>query len=538
LASLGTLIAQRGWDPSWLASTSHLTPEQFGSGLQLALRLAEFDIRMGISFEAARRLGPEQLRLSGELAYRLATEGCDPTVALTKACPFAAKYSSGIDQFRENLNRIAVLERLYRDQGLRRLGEFHVIEDYDVEGLTSFHVAQALDLAARLAGKGVRFSGLGSSLSTIAKASPSDDEFVAYLQQLELLETRLTECNTWNGYTCRALAIAAKSLPKERLLATVQLACRLASGWFYDKDILELVGPAISQASPDDETYRSNLEAAADSLERVRDRPGRGIGIHSLAEGLRTAATTLKPREFHAGLRLLPRLVEHGVDGSELPGIPALMMQATALQEQYSGFKVVHHPPVTHTDEYSGFDYTDHTAWVELRPVGVPIKPLLLSAITGDQLIELLKHRSWLWRFHTDEAQKQQALERIAHLLPLLDGILRRLWLVGVLESGVKLTAVYLIGSYPWVANPHDIDLFLITDDDRELVHLSSNVLAEHGFAAPELQAPLSVEIVGLQKLQNAARATGKTASRLALRRALIFGCRCLPVTICFGLPR
>lgn len=152
-----------------------------------------------------------------------------------------------------------------------------------------------------------------------------------------------------------------------------------------------------------------------------------------------------------------------------------------ALKQQHEDFEPVLHPAVTHTElewvedpVYYGSHYeartvTDHPDWIELRPVGRRITEIPLEALEATRLETLLAHRSWLWQFHADRAGRERALEQIAPVRVSLPTILDRLPRHGALEPTASLMSAYLIGSYPWVDTPADIDLFLVVNGERNV---------------------------------------------------------------------
>ncbi len=136
-----------------------------------------------------------------------------------------------------------------------------------------------------------------------------------------------------------------------------------------------------------------------------------------------------------------------------------------------------------------------------------------------------LGQRSWLWRFHLNDAGRELAMERIAALQVLLptiiDGFIRH----GVLEPTASLRSAYVIGSYPWVTNPTDIDFFLIVEGEQDYTYFSSQQLKARDIQMPELPALPALETVGHDTLLQAYDGEPvPQAKRLALRYTLLYG--------------
>lgn len=137
----------------------------------------------------------------------------------------------------------------------------------------------------------------------------------------------------------------------------------------------------------------------------------------------------------------------------------------------------------------------------------------------------LLCQRSWLWRFHLNRAGQELAMKRIAALQVLLPTIIDRFIRHGALEPTARLTSSYVIGSYPWVPNPTDIDFLFIVEGEKDFTYLSSQQLKARDIQMPELPAGPAVETVGHETLLQACHEEPvPNAKRLALRYALLYG--------------
>ena len=137
----------------------------------------------------------------------------------------------------------------------------------------------------------------------------------------------------------------------------------------------------------------------------------------------------------------------------------------------------------------------------------------------------LLEQRSWLWRFYLNKAGQKRCLERIARLQTFLPDVMNDLVRNGILQSTDDLTSIYVIGSFPWVQDPADIDLFLIVEGDFNRITFTSKELREREIQLPQMEIGPSVEIVGYETLQRANLGYSVPhARRLRLRHTVLYG--------------
>ncbi len=494
--TLATRLAERGIYPSSIlqsglsAAAKALTPEQFMASLALATRLAErgidpFHTLHSILPAVAQALTPEQFMAGLTLATRLAEQRIDPRYTLEFALLAAAKALTP-EQFSEGLVLAARLAE-------RKIDPYSTLKSAlpaAVQALTPEQFSEGLVLATCLAERGIDpFPTLQSILPTTAKASPTLAAFQANLRALEGLITRLAEGKS-NQYDTlpSVLPVVAQALTPEQFTASLVVAIRLTE---------------------------------------------QGISpFHTLQFGLPAVAQALTPEQFTASLVVATRLAEQGMDPSTSPGLVKLTRQAIALKQEYEDFEPVWHPESTHREidlkyepNWEYIEVVDHPAQVELRPVGRRISALTLEPTEATRLRTLLTQRSWLWQFHADCVEQERALERITNLQVFLPTIVDQLFRHGVLEPAVRLTSVYLLGSYPWVPRPADINLFLVANGEREVTFFTTEALIAREVQKPELPVGMTVEIVGYETLRQASRREPvPNAKRLVLCYTLLYG--------------
>ena len=116
-------------------------------------------------------------------------------------------------------------------------------------------------------------------------------------------------------------------------------------------------------------------------------------------------------------------------------------------------------------------------------------------------------------------------MQRIANLQKRLPAIVEGLVRQGALIPEDRLSSIYGIGSYPWVEQPADIDLFLIVDGEFDWIVYTSDELCDWDLPLEGLGAGLAVEIVGYETLMQAKRGKPvRNAERLRLRHTLLYG--------------
>ena len=141
------------------------------------------------------------------------------------------------------------------------------------------------------------------------------------------------------------------------------------------------------------------------------------------------------------------------------------------------------------------------------------------------QVLATLQRRSWLFHYYLDRAGQKRCLERIVALQGLLSAIVDRLFQQGVLEPTAQLSSIYVIGSYPWLVDPADVDLFLIIEGEYDWTPLSVEELKGSDVRVPELQIEPALEIVGREKLSQAGHGEQvPNSERLVLRHTLLYG--------------
>ena len=250
--------------------------------------------------------------------------------------------------------------------------------------------------------------------------------------------------------------------------------------------------------------------------------------------------------------RLITRLNEQRVLGDIAGGLTALVKQAIALKKCYEDFEVVLHHAITRDEEYTDPYYgtssirthIDYPQWIELIPSGRRLTPIGLAMLDREHIERLLENRSWTYRDEASPSNRERAIERSVHWRSYLPVFIDQLMRQGILDPIAPVISVYLIGSYPWIADPNDLDLFLVVEGARDARYFSAAELINRGVAQPEffahpttqslLQRPthvpplrlgISVEVIGHETLLRASRGEAvKHAAVLARRYCLLYG--------------
>jgi len=425
-----------------------------------------------------------------------------------------------------------------------------------IEFLTPEQFTTVLGVAADISHAGIDPGPTLEFALPAAIKALSAEQFSSGLRLVARLSQQKIDCHELLGCGLPALALVSPTV--EAWQTNLEALERFVVGLAEHKSGLSGAlrsFAATAGASSSPHTFRSNVQALQEllahcpryklvwALEKAAQSLSQDQFPIALAFASRLAHREIDPSpildaglpaDFHANLDLLEllatRLAQHSIDPSTSPGVAELTRQAMVLAQQYEDFEAVLHEAVTHGEaSIGGNNYyetvVDYPAWVELRPVGrrVAEMPLDLDAVTAARLATL--QRSWLWRFHANSATRERALHRIASLRMLLPSILDRLVRDDVIEPTARLRSAYIIGSYPWVALPGDVDLFLVVDGRRDVTAFSSETLAARGIHVADLSVPLAVEIVGYQTLLDASGGRSvPNARRLALRNTLLYG--------------
>jgi hypothetical protein len=256
--------------------------------------------------------------------------------------------------------------------------------------------------------------------------------------------------------------------------------------------------------------------------------------VSEIFEGIWHAASS--PDDFDARLAVLKRIAialeNQKLAANISPGIGALIEQAMHLLYSYEDFALVLHPALTtteetYTDSYYGTTTSntvvDRPEWLEVRPAGERTRPLTLALADLRDLRLRLEMRSWLWQHAVGNVDRERALERCATLRAFLFSLLDRLMRAGLLDADAHVESVFVIGSYPWVAQPNDIDLFIVVRGEQDVIERPAAAVSAHDVRVTGLLAPPAIEVVGRDTLLAAARgAPVRYARALVQRLALL----------------
>ncbi|MBU9889056.1 MAG: HEAT repeat domain-containing protein, partial [Candidatus Omnitrophica bacterium] len=152
----------------------------------------------------------------------------------------------------------------------------------------------------------------------------------------------------------------------------------------------------------------------------------------------------------------------------------------------------------------------------------IPIR----QALTG------MTARNWLWRYFSGKdrtAYRQQVLERIGAVRSRIAAAMVMLSENQIISKTNPVVSVSLMGSYPWVKAPNDLDLVVVVGGERSLERISSEQLAAGARSViPGLAT--SIEVVGLETLRRAAKGEDFEWAKI-LRRKLISYSGAIPLT-------
>ena len=559
-------FAERELDPSKLfdsirAAAMALPEDRLRASLDLTMHFAKKKIDLSSILksdiaEAAKTVSLSEFLASLEAVSHLAEKRIQPDAMLRYGIPAAASARTSPADFQANLS---VLERFVIRAGERNHSMYRgVLTSLSAATLTPEQFRISLEFATRLASDksnvaGVVEKGLCAALS--AGLTPSDARI--NLDALEQFMIRISEHKKYRIDDLLPL-IPQTGLTSTQFCAGLEVSARLAANDVDPAPLLRHGLRAAVTACKGLGDFEINLGTLEESLSRLgklqvsRDQ--------SFGDGLQTALNSSTRADFESGLKnfeaLVMRLAERKFAADTAPGLAELTRQANVLRQCYEDFELVLHEAITSEyesyDSYYGTSSTetrvDHPQWIELLPGGRRRLPLSLAMLTGDRIERLLKQRSWLWRYESDDSNREKVIERVVHWRAYLPLFIDRLMRQGVLDPATKLHSIHLFGSYPWVAAPNDLDLFLVVSGASDVVHFTGPVLKDRGVHFPELlfhaptrqsrryqdwsnaQIPelpggISIEIVGHETLLKASR--GETVLHgdvLAKRYAILYG--------------
>lgn len=557
LEAAGCLV-EHGLNPAKLfdaLGAAALTEEQLWAGLDLVTHFArqKMDVSETLQSDlpatAQAVAGPEFLA-SLEAISSLAEKQLHPGAMLHHGIPAAARATP--TDFAANLRALEqfTLKLAASDQH----GYSDVLAQLSSTTVTAEQFRAILDFAARPPEHGINANIIiRAALQPVAQACAQPGEIEANLTALEQFVTQLVEQRRFSPSSALA-ALPPTGLNSPQLCAGLESAARLVTHEVDPILWLKHGLPAAARAGPADfATNLRTLEAFFLRLARhqvLRDQ--------SFGDALQTALHAPTRSELESGLQvfetLITRLTERHLLDGVAPGLAELTRQAISLRRYYEDFELVVHEAITseyeYYDSYYGTSYTgtqvDYPRWAELLPSGRRRTPLPLALLNRARIEGLLAQRAWLWRDEASRPNRERAIERAVRWRAYLPAFLDRLMRQGVLDPATPMISVYLIGSYPWVAAPNDLDLFLVVGGARDAAYWPAAALTDkgvqlpeflarppapgyrssgHDAAAPVLPHGISVEIVGHDTLLQASQGERVThAAVLARRYALLYG--------------
>lgn len=326
-----------------------------------------------------------------------------------------------------------------------------------------------------------------------------------------------------------SLSSAATSLDWPGYLSVIDTALRLAAAKIEPTPLLQRGAPIAARME--------DIGSALSIIEHYLLRTGAWNAgwLPARAEGLQAASGAPSTMELEAGLRVFERLVEKiqaaGGSAGTAPGLADLSRRALATLGEYDDFNIVLHAAVTHeeeqTDSYYGtsssYTVEDEPARLELVAAGQRRGPLSIELREPAEIEARLRQRSWLWR--QNHEWRGRTLERIALLRGQLDSIVDRMRRCGILATTESVAAIYLIGSYAWVDEPHDVDLFFVLRSYCDVKRLTGAQLAATGFEAPAEIGALDLELVGQKTLLDSFKGCDvRHQAALSHRYVLLYG--------------
>jgi hypothetical protein len=568
----GGCLAANGMNPmnffqALPAAVSGLTEGQLWAGLELTTRFARERINVSESLrfdlpEAAKAVGRPELLAGLEAVSRLAEKKINPGAMLRYGIPAAAAAGVTAADFQINLQ---ALEQFVAAQGQNSHRCQNVLMSLSSTPMTAAQFRASLDFATRLETSSVDArafildagQGFQHALKPALAASSTPEELRANFDSVE----RFSACafKHYRNQLSEFLGLMPQAgLNSRQFRAGLEMAGRLAESEVSPASALKHGLPAAARACATTEDFDSSLQSLEAFLLSLAKHPA--IHDRSFGDGMQASLVAQTRTEFEAGLEifgaLIARLTERHHPINIAPGPAELARQAVALSKCYEDFEIVLHEAITSEHEYSDPYYSprtetrvDHPQWLEMLPSGRRLAPLPLAMLDGERIKEMLDKRSWLWRAGSVPSEREKVVEKVVHWRSYLPVFLDRLMRQGIIDPATPLSAVYLIGSYPWIEAPNDIDLFIVVKGARGVAYLSPSALADKGVRLPEMPPPqepvqqttqrqaavgdqtqraplgISVEMVGQETLLGAGRGEPvRHAEALAKRYALLYG--------------
>lgn len=509
-----------------LEEAAILPPDRFASVFEAAIDVssAGHDSRpLGRwAARASPRLGSADFRRALEVAVRLTSGASYCVDALEGAIPQEGAPSAAGD-FQALLETVEALTGAGRKRNptstiISALGRASSV-------LTAEKLRAVLDLTERMLDADMDPAGVLSETTALARLD--DRQFVAAID----LGARMVAAGLAPGLALRqGIPAVAQSCEWSDYVESIDAALRLVERKVDPTPLLQFGAP-VANMMEDKAAARRVVEQHL-----VRAANWSSTWSSCRHHGVQAVLEFRPSLDLEFALQVFECLVDriqksHGDPGTS-PGLAQLARQAMALASDYEDFTVSYRPAITHQEEQSDSYFgsssstvVDEPARLELAPAGERRVPIAIALRSSDEVETLLAERSWLWRHLATAHARERALDRAAgvraQLGTIVDGMIRS----RILESGHALAAAYLIGSYPWVDRPADIDMFFVVEGRRDVTRVVGAGLAATGFNAGCLPAPLDIEVAGWETLLDAVRgADGGRAQDLRHRHTLLHG--------------
>ncbi len=340
------------------------------------------------------------------------------------------------------------------------------------------------------------------------------------------------DANSFPEVLRRIVSLAPASSRKLGVYLEVIPHLPIASGGDHPVNLAETLIKTAGLVSREPGDLERNLRALCGIYQPP---PGNRLsfGRDTLLTALGLFEPGMEPAAVEREAAVLRRLVEesggHFAANPRGPGIVDLYRQVTALRPDYQDLEIVVRPAITHEEEYSDYygthssTVTDREASIEIHPRGERLSNIVLELVPTTRMLELMNERSWIWATTQADAARADATDRIARVRAYLPAAIDALVRQGLLRPNLK--SVYLIGSYPWLQDAGDIDLFVVYNGAVDPVYLNPRQLSNRGTNLQLNGVPFSLEATGEENLRLASAAPrSQLSDRLRLRYALLFG--------------
>lgn len=504
-----TYLAGLGRDPQalvrWTSSVaSHLRPQEFEPAFELALQLIGKGMQAPSVIEVASTSYHRAGSPETQQPAMLSTETLLRSIEMQGRLAFHSQQLSDGRTAHAPGNIVSNVRRLSMS-------------------LKPEHLAIALNIADLMLDQGANPCPLLEWLPGLA--SLNDRQFAASVDiagQLGRHRLPLTPA------LAKGLTSAATQLTWSHYLAVVDAALRLAE---QKIEPTVLCGPG-SEVLATALDFEGALSVIEQYVMRVSKWPSEWLphGDRGLVASRGTTSVSALTKRLEAYEQLVQRITAARGEPGANPGPDELLKQALTICEEYEDYTVTYHPAETHEetdyDSYYGSSSShtvvDQPARIVLTPSGPLRRSISIALRTIQNIQSLVSQRSWLWRSIASAEGRDQYQARIEGVRSVLeqfvDGIVRG----GLIQSANSVAAIYLIGSYPWVPRPHDLDLFVLVEGDRDVTRTAGRDI---GFESKSLGTQLDIEVVGWNTLLNAVEGVHvRHREDLAQRYALLYG--------------